>query len=431
MLRPMDAGVILADKYQLGEPIGRGAMGTVYRAVQLALGREVAVKVLHGELIGQPGAHARFVREAKVAAQLRHPASVQVIDFGEHDGAPYLVMELLAGRSLRAALDDGVPAQPMALTIGRDVAAALAAAHDIGLVHGDIKPENILLTGDGADGRERARVVDFGLAFIDARSPDLGRMTDAGTLGGTPAYMSPEQIRGSTVGPACDVYALGCTLYELLCGEPPFLGHVGELLTRHTYTAPTPLGERTPPVLVPAGLDDLVMRMLSKSPPLRPPAREVADTLGRILGAPPTSPSADRASRALRGPTGTLPPPLDSTTEITVAVCGSIDDELELGLVTDGFRVDLSGDVTHADVVLWAHPELDLPALARARATAPVVALVPDRLDALLAALRAGVDEAAAPDAGADAVAPLLRRALRHGRGRASPGPRAGAEPRS
>ncbi|MBP9206804.1 MAG: protein kinase [Kofleriaceae bacterium] len=112
----MDAGVILADKYQLGEPIGRGAMGTVYRAVQLALGREVAVKVLHGELIGQPGAHARFVREAKVAAQLRHPASVQVIDFGEHDGAPYLVMELLAGRSLRAALDDGVPAQPMALT---------------------------------------------------------------------------------------------------------------------------------------------------------------------------------------------------------------------------------------------------------------------------------------------------------------------------
>jgi hypothetical protein len=283
-------GRVLAQKYRLEAEVGAGAMGRVYRARQLDLARDVAIKILHPMMAQDEGAQLRFAREAKVAARLNHPAAVSVLDYGIDDGLAYLVMELMEGETLRERLSREPLTRHDALAVAADVADALIAAHEIRLIHRDIKPENTFLQHTPSG--ERVRVVDFGLAFLATEETALGRMTQDGFVGGTPAYMAPEQVHGRGVGPAADIYGLGCMLYELIAGHPPFRGSLAELLTSQAYAPARPMRllSLSPPIS--PELDRLVMVMLSKSPPLRPSPGAVWQALRDLAADLPTRATA-------------------------------------------------------------------------------------------------------------------------------------------
>jgi eukaryotic-like serine/threonine-protein kinase len=209
----------LADRYRLDRELGQGGIATVYLAHDLRHDRNVALKVLRPELSAILGA-ARFLGEIKTTANLQHPHILSLFDSGEADGLVFYVMPYVEGESLRARLlrEKQLPVDE-AVRIAREVADALDYAHRHGVIHRDIKPENILLH-DG-----RALVADFGIALAAARSEGGTRMTETGMSLGTPAYMSPEQAMGEReITARSDVYALGCVLYEMLTGEPPFTG---------------------------------------------------------------------------------------------------------------------------------------------------------------------------------------------------------------
>jgi len=267
-------GRTLDGRFQIIERIGAGGMGVVYRATQLSIGREVAVKVLAGE-IGADGERARrFRREARIISQLRHPNTVELYDYGAADGHRYLVTELLRGRTLREALDAGPFPHVRAATIIDEVCAALAEAHGAGVVHRDLKPANIFL--ERAGGEERVKILDYGVA----RTAD-GTQTQPGRVVGTPEYMAPEQAQGRAVDASADIYALGVILYEMLAGRPPFEG--GEpisVLYAHVHDTPPLFSDFEPPVEAPRGLEALAFRMLAKEPARRPgTVREVRKAL--------------------------------------------------------------------------------------------------------------------------------------------------------
>lgn len=274
--------MILAGRYDLVRPLGRGGMGQVWEARDTVLDRRVAVKTVH---IGASDLTlaARFRREAVATAALTHPNIVTVHDAGlvpDDDGAgttAFLVMEFLPGRDLAATLRErGALPVPEALHVGERVADALAAAHAIGVVHRDVKPANVLL--DGA----RVTVVDFGIAAL-ARSAETALTAPGSTLG-TAEYMAPEQASGAPVSPAADVYSLGCLLFALLTGTPPITAeHPVAVLRGHVDDAAPSLAERLPGA--PAGLVRLVDAMLAKDPAARPRAGEVSDALADLLGA--------------------------------------------------------------------------------------------------------------------------------------------------
>ncbi len=210
----MSSKRVLAARYALREVIGTGGMATVWRASDEVLARDVAVKVLNPQYAADPGFLARFEREARHAARLSHPCLVTVFDCGVDDGTPFIAMELVAGRTLRHVLDEaGILPAGEAIAIAAAVCEALEVAHAAGLVHRDIKPANILLTGGG-----EVKVLDFGIAR--AEEPGDGTRTQA--VLGTAAYLSPEQASGHPAGPRSDLYALGCVLFEMLTGAPPF-----------------------------------------------------------------------------------------------------------------------------------------------------------------------------------------------------------------
>jgi serine/threonine protein kinase len=284
------AGRTLAGRYELAEVIGRGGMGRVYRATDRVLGRSVAVKILPGVLADQdPTSVARFEREARTAAALSHPAVVAVYDTGADAAARFIVMELIAGRSLEAILrDQGALDPDRAARIATRVADALAAAHAAGIVHRDVKPGNVMVAADGS-----VKVLDFGIA----RAMDSTTLTQTSSVVGTAAYMSPEQALGKPADERSDIYALGCVLYALLTGHPPFAGEgAAAILNQHANVAPRSL--RAENNRVSPALDALVMQMLAKSPDERPQsAEQVRDRLAssaRGRSAPPeiTAPTA-------------------------------------------------------------------------------------------------------------------------------------------
>jgi eukaryotic-like serine/threonine-protein kinase len=416
-------GTIISEKYRLEAIIGEGSMGVVWRATQLGLDRPVAIKVMHAGFAHRPDARARFTREARVAAALRHPAAIAVLDFGEaddEDRSLYLVMELLIGQPLRALLEArAVPlAEAAAITV--EVARALAAAHDIQLVHRDIKPENIFLEAHPPG--YRVKVVDFGLAFI-AAPPDedagvLGRMTEEGVLGGTPLYMSPEQTRGVAVGPPTDIYALGCVFYELVAGRPPFLGSVAEILTRHAYAAPVPLRKLAPDVALPTAVDELVSAMIAKPPEVRPSPARVIEVLGPLAaGRAVAERSGTGASRAERMVPPTSPPPVDGAAApsdgVPIAWIGPIEDGLLLGLAASGFAPIVGAPAADALVVYAPGATIDeLAALARAHRVV-ITDVAAGDLDGVTARLRAGVAEVVSRPVRADDLVRKLRRAAR------------------
>jgi eukaryotic-like serine/threonine-protein kinase len=275
--------VILRDRYELREELGSGTSGAVHRAFDRTLGREVAIKLLHE--VPRGDALRRFEREAKIAAQLRHPDMIEVFDVGEHEGRPFLVMELVTAPTLARAVmaADAPPSIAAVMDLGAAIAAVLAAAHEAGVVHRDLKPSNVFIEGP-LDAPRRCRLADFGLAFmIEPPTDTLGRLTAAGMMLGTPFYMAPEQASGGAVGPPADVYSLGCMIHELIGGRAPFVGNLARIVAGHLYLPPLRLRELEPDA--PIELEQLVLAMLDKDPAARPTAAEACERLRGLRAA--------------------------------------------------------------------------------------------------------------------------------------------------
>jgi eukaryotic-like serine/threonine-protein kinase len=268
---------VLDGRYRLTEHLGVGGMSVVWKAHDELLNRSVAVKVLAGPQATDPAARQRIRAEARAAAQLWHPNITNVYDYGESttesdECVPYVVMELLPGRTLSHRLAAGPLPSQSALRICAEVASALAAAHARGLVHRDVKPSNVMLTPTGA------KVVDFGLAAV-AGQPETD---EDGEIRGTPAYFAPERLAGGEVIPASDVYALGLLIYRVLTNHLPWQAETTtQMLNAHAYVEPAPL----PPVEgIPPGVTDVCHRCLAKDPADRPSAGEVAAALADAAG---------------------------------------------------------------------------------------------------------------------------------------------------
>jgi eukaryotic-like serine/threonine-protein kinase len=270
----------LSGSYTIDQELGGGGMSRVFVAEETRLGRKVVVKVLSPELAASLSTE-RFEREIRLAASLQQANIVPVLTAGETDGLPYYTMPYVDGQSLRARLSNGAPALPMdeAISVLRDVARALAYAHDRGIVHRDIKPDNVLMSGGAAV------VTDFGIAkAIAAARTNSGSatLTQVGTSIGTPAYMAPEQAAGDDVDHRADLYSLGCMAYELLTGRVPFHGRTPQrMLAAHMSESPQPVSElRTD---VPPRLASLLARLLEKDPAMRPQsASEVLQELAVV-----------------------------------------------------------------------------------------------------------------------------------------------------
>lgn len=262
--------------FRIGERLGAGAMGTVYRAVQTTLGRPVVVKMLHPHLAADDDLIARFEREARHAAHLQHPNTVQVIEFGQTGDDRYLVMEYVEGMDLKDVLKiQGAFPIAIALLILRDISRGLEAAHSREIVHRDIKPANLMLTRQGV-----AKVMDFGLARETAESSTL---TAAGAVMGSPAYMSPEQARGESVDPRTDIFSTGLVAYELLAGHRAFPGDSYAMVLHHVLNDPIPPLREIAPDL-PVDVCDLIAWMTVKSQAERCPSMgEARDRLEAMI----------------------------------------------------------------------------------------------------------------------------------------------------
>jgi len=293
---PNLAGKTIGRRYRLMRVLGEGGFGTVYEAVDERLDRRVAVKVIKPWWAEDAEWTGRFEQEAKLAASLNHRGIVQVHDTGR-DGRVglYIVCELVDGESLADRARRGQVSPQEAARIGADILDALQAAHDRGIIHRDIKPQNVLLSAEGA-----AKLADFGVARL---SGGMTHSSASATVIGTPVYMSPEQARGRTVKATADVYSVGVMLYELLAGQPPFTGenHV-ELAMKHVSDPPPPL-----PATVPVGMRDAVMRALAKEPAERfRSAADMASALRKANAQPaggPTPNPTDAPTERLEEPT--------------------------------------------------------------------------------------------------------------------------------
>ncbi|WP_338320728.1 serine/threonine-protein kinase, partial [Streptomyces lonarensis] len=296
----MAESTLIQGRYELLEQIGRGGMGEVWRARDRALDRRVAVKCLkplgnHHEEPVLKGLRERFRREARVAAGLQHRGITVVHDFGEDDGVLFLVMELLEGRNLSEVLagrDREPLPEPDIADIASQVAAALDHTHRQGIIHRDLKPANVMLLDDGS-----VKICDFGIARL-ARDIGLAtKLTTTGMAMGTPHYMSPEQISGTPADRRSDLYSLGCVLYELASGAPPFdLGDPWAILVGHRDTPPEPLRGRRPELS--AALEELVLGLLAKDPEERP--TDVAQRTRRLALAA----ARHTGARPMPGPSG-------------------------------------------------------------------------------------------------------------------------------
>jgi serine/threonine protein kinase len=249
----------LGGRYRRERPLGHGGMAAVFLARDEELDRPVAIKLLAENLAGDTAFRDRFLREARLAARLSHPNVVSVYDAGEaEDGRPFIVMEYVPGVTL-AEVGRPAPAEAVGLVV--QACHGLAHAHEAGLVHRDVKPQNLLLRDDGV-----LKVADFGIA----RAAETTALTQVGTVLGTAAYLSPEQALGEEVTPAADVYALGAVLYELLAGRPPHeFDSLADLAAKQREEPITPVSELAPDVSPP--VEDAVMRALARNPAYRPP----------------------------------------------------------------------------------------------------------------------------------------------------------------
>lgn len=311
---------LLNERYELEEKIGEGGMAAVYRGRDQRLNRVVAIKILYEHYAIDPDFLNRFQHEAQAAAILSHPGVVNVYDVGQDGSIHYIVMEYVDGENLKSLINREAPLPvAQAVAIAEAVAYGLESAHRIGLIHRDIKPQNILITKDG-----HVRITDFGIA----KSHLSTALTDTGITFGTADYISPEQARGEGATPQSDIYALGVTLYEMLAGRLPFTGDSAvSIAMQHVNSAPPSVRQFNP--LVPPQLEALIGRALAKDSPQRPAsAREFAQMLQhyriladqptlftpRIMDSVPQHGGSPRLSGAVASPAGTVgrgafPPP--------------------------------------------------------------------------------------------------------------------------
>ncbi len=290
---PPVAAEVIAGRYRLLEPLGRGAMSSVWLAQDEELERKVAVKML-----AQNADRARFEREARAAAALSHPNICALYDYGEADGRPYMVLEYLPKGSLEERLKGSPLPDAETVRLATEIAAGLAHAHERGLVHRDLKPANVLF-----DVENRAKIADFGIA----RMGGSGTLTEAGTVLGTATYISPEQASGHTAGPSSDVYSFGVILFRMLTGRLPFIStNAMELVRMHRDDLPPSVADFRSDA--PARLESLAAAALAKNPADRPPdgdallreLRGAAAGDATMLLAPGTIPAASDATQVLR-----------------------------------------------------------------------------------------------------------------------------------
>jgi serine/threonine-protein kinase len=289
-------GRVLDQRYRLDACIGSGGMGVVYRATHVVIRKPVAVKILRTSVAKQPDIVRRFLLEARLASNLEHPNVVDISDFGEIQGiGAYYVMEFLPGHTLADEIDqNGKLAPKRALDIAVQIAEGLGAAHANGIVHRDLKPDNVFLCPSSDDRREVAKLLDFGIARVEGRKT---RLTAAGTLVGTPEYMSPEQAQGGEVDHRSDLYSLGAILFEMLAGAVPFRGETAiGTLTKQMFEAPPSLRDMEPSLSSLPRIEAVIHRLLAKDAEGRPPS--AADAIASLHnaaaedleGRPPQSP---------------------------------------------------------------------------------------------------------------------------------------------
>ena len=275
--------------YKIVELLGKGGMGYVFRAEHVKLGREVALKLLRADYAKRRDAVLRFFQEAKTVNRVRHRNIVDVTDFVElPDGTTFIIMELLSGQSLGKWARTGIDL-PRALAVLVQICDGLAAAHHVGVVHRDLKPDNIIVVPT-QDGAELVKLLDFGVAkLLNRDDEDVGFQTAAGSVIGTPAYMSPEQAGGMTVDARSDIYSLGAIMYELFCGQPMFRGRsFGEFVRKHLTEQPVPPRATTAGAQLDPHLEGLILRCLQKEPGLRfQLIGDLRDALLGFLGAMP------------------------------------------------------------------------------------------------------------------------------------------------
>jgi serine/threonine protein kinase len=263
---------ILGGRYQIMGRLGRGGMANIFRAKDLNLQREVAIKIMHDQLIEDPSFQASFLREARAAANLSHPNIVTIFDFGHDGGRYFLVMEYIPGTDLKTLIRRKERLETMeAVDLMIQICAGVGYAHRAGLIHCDLKPQNVLITADG-----RAKITDFGIARALAT---ISADEQADIVWGSPIYFAPEQAAGGPPSPASDVYALGITLFEMLAGRPPFQANDSMKLAELHQTSPPPFLRAFVPE-VPDPLEQMLLKVLSKEPSAR---YRTADQFGRVL----------------------------------------------------------------------------------------------------------------------------------------------------
>lgn len=444
-------GKTIANKYRLDARVGAGGMGEVYRAEHLSLHMPVAVKVLHPHRAAEVDVVRRFYREARASAQLNHPHVVRVLDFGnEGEALPYLVMEWLEGETLQQYVERFNLMMPLedVRDVILQILSAFEAAHDRGIIHRDVKPENMFVTFVG--GARNIKILDFGLAHVEvSREEDKGpTLTQPDALAGTPEYMSPEQCYSLAVGPESDIYSLGCVLTTLLQGKPPFSGRrTVDAIAGHLYMPPPPLVRPLGSEPVPPLLERLRLDMLAKAPDKRP--RTISALRERFLAVFDTNslatalvtrkgdePLGSRMSRmphwdqlATTQNIDTLPEFQGETIMLwSIGAKPGIDDSCSTGLAVQGiFVTDVHSiqDIIEKKLrVLLLDVDADIEnavkLLGEIRAKAPTVktivcasGLVPQRMTRLVSA---GAADAMGSPASPDLLGKKVGRVLRRGR---------------
>jgi eukaryotic-like serine/threonine-protein kinase len=348
-------GQVISGRYRLEAVLGRGGMATVWRGVDERLGRPVAVKLLDRADTADAAMLQRFDREARTAGGLTHPNIVAVYDVGSDNGVPYLVMELIDGTSVAALLAGGPLPVDQTVDIARQICDALAMTHAQGVVHRDIKPANILLTTAGT-----VKVCDFGIARLAHQQ--LADLTGPHTAIGTSAYMAPEQAGGAAVDARTDLYALGCVMYAMLTGHPPFTGENPlTVLWQHQHQPVPSVAYLRPDT--PADLDALIARLLAKNPADRPAtATEVRDRLTARAEREPAA--AAQPTRALPSVSQTRTLPVLDHGEGPAATVGSRSRLGRAGIAAVALGVAILAAVTLALLIAFQRPGTDAASTA-------------------------------------------------------------------
>ncbi|HEY0252531.1 MAG TPA: serine/threonine-protein kinase [Kofleriaceae bacterium] len=274
-------GKVLANRYQISRVLGEGAMGRVYLAHHIKVGRPFAIKILHARLLDDPKQVARFEREAELAGRLHHANVIGVVDIGQLDELRYMVMDYVEGKDLSSLLAEAPMKPERIISLTRQLLEGLFHAHEQGLIHRDLKPENVIIERD-AHGEEVPRILDFGVAILregGASNEGIGRLTSNGLVLGTPHYMAPEQAIDDPIDHRIDLFALGIMIYELLSGVLPFEGTGSEVARSNLVKDPPKISDRVPHLAVDPLLEAFARLLMAKKRDARPPTAKVAREL--------------------------------------------------------------------------------------------------------------------------------------------------------